>query len=439
MTQHSLGKRLFLGVLIAAVLGGAVWFWRSKNSSAEPAKKSGPAPVPVVLAKAAKATVPIKLTGTGTVTAVQSVDLRPQVTSTVVSVQVREGQSVRKGDLLFSLDARADEANIRRAEAQLAKSKSDLANSKRNLDRQRELFAQKFISQAALDQAQREFDVLKGQLDVDAASAEASKVTRGYQEIRAPFAGRTGAVQAFPGTLVQPNGTALVSITQVDPINVTFTLPERELPALKAAMDKGAVPVTASYPDSAMGSATGKLVFIDNQVDTTSGTIRLRAQFENTKGLFWPGMFVNVSLAPRELEDAIVIPAQSVQTGPERKFVYVVDAENKVASKPVQLLNVQDGQAAVRGIAAGDRVVVEGAQNLRPGSTVAERKKDDSKAGAPGKAGKGDAGKGEAGKGEAGKSEAGKGDGAKPPETPADKPGKSEQTEPAAKPAGKGA
>lgn len=435
MTQHSLGKRLFLGILIAAVLGGAVWFWRSKNSSAEPAKKSGPAPVPVVLAKAAKTTVPIKLTGTGTVTAVQSVDLRPQVTSTVVSVHVKEGQSVRKGDLLFSLDARADEANIRRAEAQLAKSKSDLANSKRNLDRQRELFAQKFISQAALDQAQREFDVLKGQLDVDAASAEASKVTRGYQEIRAPFAGRTGAVQAFPGTLVQPNGTALVSITQVDPINVTFTLPERELPALKAAMDKGAVPVTASYPDSALGTANGKLVFIDNQVDTASGTIRLRAQFENGKGQFWPGMFVNVSLAPRELDDAIVIPAQSVQTGPERKFVFVVDAESKVAAKPVQLLNVQDGQAAVRGIAAGDRVVVEGAQNLRPGSTVAERKKDDSKAGGPDKSGK--AGKGDAKPAEGNAPAAP--DKASAPDKPADKPAKTEQTEPAAKPAGKGA
>lgn len=431
MAQHSLGKKLFLGLLIAAVLAGAVWFWRSKSSSAEP-KKSGPGAVPVVLAKAAKATVPIRLTSTGTVTAVQAVDLRPQVTSTVVAVHVKEGQMVRKGDLLFSLDARADEANIRKAEAQLAKSKSDLANAKRNLDRQRELFAQKFISQAALDQSQREYDVLKGQLDVDAAGADASRVTRGYQEIRAPFSGRTGAVQAFPGTLVTPNGTALVSITQVDPINVTFTLPERELPALKAAQDKGPVPVTASYADASLGSATGKLVFIDNQVDTTSGTIRLRAQFENAKGQFWPGMFVNVSLAPRELDNAIVVPAQSVQTGPERKFVYVVDAENKVSSKPVQLLNVQDGQAAITGIAAGDRIVVEGAQNLRPGSTVAERKKDDTKAG------KGDPGKGTA-KGD------GKGEGAARPgaeaaeKGAADKPGKSEQTEPSAKAAGKGA
>lgn len=387
MTLHSLGKKLLLGTLIAAILGGAVWAWRSKNPAVE-ARKTGPGAVPVILAQAISTRMPVRLTATGTVTAVQAVDLRPQVTSTVVAVHVREGQMVRKGDLLFSLDARADEANIRKADAQLAKSRSDLANARRNLERQRELFNRKFISQAALDQAQREFDVLNGQLEVDTANAEASRVTRGYQEIRAPFSGRSGAVQAFPGTLVTPAGTPLVSITQVDPVNVTFTLPERELPALKRAQDQGAVPVRAAMADPALGEAAGKLVFIDNQVDSASGTIRLRAQFENPKGLFWPGMFVNVSLAPRVLDDAIVVPAQAVQTGPERKFVFVVGAENKVSGKPVNLLNVQDGMAAVSGLSPGDRVVVEGAQNLRPGSLVAERKKDERPGGA-GKTGPG--------------------------------------------------
>lgn len=384
MTQNNFSKRFVLAAVIAVVLVASVWFWRSKASNAQ-APKAGPAPVLVVTTKATQSAVPVKLTATGTVTPMQQVDIRPQVTSTVARVHIREGQQVRQGDLLFSLDARADEANIRKADAQLAKSKSDLANARRNLDRQRELFNQKFISQAALEQAQNEYEVLKGQLAVDEAGADASRVTRGYQEIRAPFSGRTGAVQAFPGTLVQPNSTALVSITQLDPINVSFTLPERELPTLQAALaGKGEVPVTALIADGKAGSVNGKLSFLDNAVDTTSGTIRLKAQFSNADGKLWPGMFVNVALSPRTLDDAITVPAQAVQTGPDRKFIYVADAENKVASKPVQLINVQDGLAAITGIKPGDRVVVEGAQNLRPGSTIAERKKEDS-ADKPGK------------------------------------------------------
>lgn len=391
MTSNTASKRLILAGIIAITLAGAAWFWHSNSSNAQsPAtKKGGAAPVLVVTAKATQSAVPVKLTATGTVSPMQQVDIRPQVTSTVAKVHIREGQQVRQGDLLFSLDARADEANIRKADAQLAKSRSDLANAKRNLDRQRELFNQKFISQAALDQAQNDFDVLKGQLAVDEAGADATRVTRGYQEIRAPFSGRTGAVQAFPGTLVQPNGTALVSITQLDPINVSFTLPERELPALQAALGKGEVVVTATVGEGKGGSASGKLSFLDSAVDTVSGTIRLKAQFQNADGKLWPGMFVNVSLAPRTIEDAITVPAQAVQTGPERKFIFVADADNKVSSKPVQLLNVQDGLAAITGIKPGDRVVVEGAQNLRPGSTIAERKKEDNAAKA-GKSGKGE-------------------------------------------------
>lgn len=384
MVQNKLSKRLILAGVVTVVLIASVWFWRSKASNAQPAK-SGPPPVLVVTTKAVQSAVPVKLSATGTVTPMQQVDIRPQVTSTVARVHIKEGQLVRQGELLFSLDARADEANIRKADAQLAKSKSDLANAKRNLDRQRELFNRKFISQAALDQAQNAYDVLKGQLGVDEAGVDVSRVSRGYQEIRAPFSGRTGAVQAFPGTLVQPNSTALVSITQLDPINVSFTLPERELPALQAAVAKGELQVTALIADGKAGSVTGKLSFLDNAVDTASGTIRLKAQFSNTDGKLWPGMFVNVNLAPRTLEDAITVPAQAVQTGPERKFIYVADAENKVSGKPVQLLNIQDGFAVVTGIKPGDRVVVEGAQNLRPGSSIAERKKEDN----PGK-GKGD-------------------------------------------------
>ncbi len=177
----------------------------------------------------------------------QSVDLRAQITSTVHEVRIREGQDVSAGELLFSLDAGTEDANLKKAEAQVVKDKADLANAKRNLERQQELFRQKFIAQAALDTAQNSVDTLAGQLAVDRAAIDAAKVARTYTEIRAPFAGRTGIINVRAGSLVQPSSNinstsgapALVTVTQIDPITVAFTLPERELPGLQAALRRG--------------------------------------------------------------------------------------------------------------------------------------------------------------------------------------------------------
>jgi RND family efflux transporter MFP subunit len=313
------------------------------------------------------ADVPVRLTANGTVTPLQSVDVRAQISATIKAVHVREGQFVRQGDRLFSLDVRTEDANLGKAEAQLTKSRADLANAERNLLRQRELFSQKFISQTALDTVQNQVDSLRAQVEADQASVTSSRVARGFGEIVAHIAGRIGAVAVYPGSLVQPSGAALVSITQIDPINVSFTLPERELPALQKA--GGNLAVSAQ-----LGADTheGKLIFIDNSVDSASGTIRLKAGFANADGRLWPGMFVGVSLAPRMLAGALTVRAQAVQTGPERKFLYVIDAEGKVSPAPVRVLLIQEGQAVVEGesVKEGMRVVVEGAQNLRPGGTV---------------------------------------------------------------------
>jgi RND family efflux transporter MFP subunit len=370
------------GVLVlAAVLGG--WWWatgNSKNQDAQAAKRPGNA-VPVVTVKAESRDVPVKLRANGTVTALQTVDLRAQITSTVREVHIREGQNVQKGDLLVSLDARAEEANIRKAEAQVEKDRADLATAGRDLERQRELFTQKFISSAALDVAQNKVDTLKGQKAVDQDAAESMRVARGYTDIRAPFAGRTGAIPVRAGSLVQPSqNTAasappLVTVTQIDPIAVAFTLPEQELPTLQSALRSGGVPVTATT-SSGTNTFTGKVTFIDNAVDTATGTIRVKAEFANPSGQLWPGMYVNVELAARTLTGATVVPAQAVQTGPENRFVYVVGDDRKVVSKPVKLAYLEQGIAAVTGIQAGERVVSEGAQNLRPGSSVVEAAKE---------------------------------------------------------------
>src|SRR3954470_7891107 len=271
--------------IVVAVGVAAGWWGSSRDKGAEAARKTSNA-VPVVTARSESRDVPVKLRVNGTVTALQTVDLRAQITSTVREVNIREGQAVQKGDLLFTLDARAEEASLKKAEAQVEKDRADLATATRNLERQRELFTQKFISQAALDTAQNQVDTLKGQLAVDLAAVESARVARAYTEIRAPFAGRTGTIPVRAGSLVQPTQSTattsppLVTITQIDPISVAFTLPEQELPTLQQALRGGTVPVTASTQAGEL-TFTGRINFVDNAVDTATGTIRVKAEFPN--------------------------------------------------------------------------------------------------------------------------------------------------------------
>jgi RND family efflux transporter MFP subunit len=368
---------LIVTLVVLSTLAAGGWYWREQATA--PQIKKGPGVIPVVSAEVAMADVPVRLSANGTVSALQSVDVRAQISATIRTVHVKEGQYVKRGDRLFALDTRTEEANLGKAEAQVAKSRADLANAERNLKRQRELFAQKFISQTALDAVQNQVDSLRAQVAADLAVVAAGRVARGFGEILAPIAGRIGAVGVYPGSLVQPSGTPLVSITQIDPVNVSFTLPERELPTLQQSMGKGTVEVSARLDETSQSVRTGRLVFIDNAVDSSSGTIRLKAQFNNADSRLWPGMFVTVSLSPRTLANVLTVPVQAVQTGPERKFLYVIGEENKVSIAPVRVVLVQDGRAVIEGPTAGTRVVVEGAQNLRPGSATTEARPDQQK------------------------------------------------------------
>jgi RND family efflux transporter MFP subunit len=384
-TSSTHSPRRWPWVAGVAILGVALaagwWLGTSRNQEAKGAGRA--ATTLVVSARAETRDVPVKLRANGTVTALQTVDLRAQVTSTIAGIHFREGQNVARGDLLFSLDAREAEANLRKALAQIEKDKFDLATNKRNLERQQDLFRQKFIAQAALDVAQNQVDTLEGQLAVDTAAAEAARVARAYTEIRAPFAGRTGAIGVREGSLVQPGtgttpGAVLVTVTQIDPISVAFTLPERELPGLQAALRAGNVPVSVATQDG-REKLTGKVTFVDNAVDSTTGTIKLKADFANPAGRLWPGQFVNIELSPSTLRNATVVPVQAVQTGPDSRYVYLVGADNKVVQRPVKLSYVEETFAVVDGVAPGSRVVVEGAQNLRPGSAVAEAQRETAK------------------------------------------------------------
>jgi RND family efflux transporter MFP subunit len=398
------GRRRFLGLAAVAfvVLAALGLWWLRRDRSPQAAAKAGPPAVSVTAAVVEKRDVPVTLRANGSVVAIQSVDLRAQVTSTVREVHIREGQYVARGDLLISLDSRAEEANVRKAEAQVEKDQADLANARRTLERQRQLFAQKFIAQSALDAAENAVASLEGQLAVDRAAAESAKVLLGYTQIRASFAGRTGAIGVRSGSLVQPNGVVLVTVTQIDPIQVAFTLPEKEFGGLARAIAAGPVEATI-LADDGTKKLQGRVNFVDNAVDTATGTIRAKAQFDNREARLWPGMFVPVAVAPRTLEGASVVPVQAVQTGPENKFVYVIGEDRKVTASKVVVAYVEAGLAAVTGVAPGARVVVEGAQNLRPGSTVSVGERGAGKGGegkGEGKGAKGGEGKGKEGAGD---------------------------------------
>ena len=367
--------KVVLGVAGMLIIAGGWWWSGTRSDATATAVRTASPPVSVTTALVKQQDLPVTVIATGSVVALQAVDIRAQVSSIIQSIRIAEGQSVNKGDLLFVLDARTEEANLRKAEAQVIKSRSDLANADRNLVRQRELFQQKFISQSALDTAINQADVLKGQLAVDEAAAEASRVARTFTEIRAPFAGRTGAISVRVGSLVQPTTPPLVTISQIDPIGVSFALPERELPHVQRAIAKGPLPVAIELSAPQKQTLSGKLTFIESTVDSASGTIAMKAAFSNGEKLLWPGSFVNVSLSARTLPGALVVPVQAVQSGPERKFIYVVVEGSKVAMVPVEVELIQAGLAAIKGgngIGAGVRVVVEGAQNVRKDSTIAE-------------------------------------------------------------------
>lgn len=371
-------KITMAGVVLVAVIAGA-WAWRSQ-SSATNTRSPGAEAVQVVTATVTRNDVSVRLTANGQISAQQMVAVRPQLSAMVRSVDIKEGQYVHKGERLFTLDARTEDANLSKTEGQLAKSAADLRNAERNLERQRELFRQNFISRAALEVAENQAEGLRAQLLIDQATMQANRIARGFSEITAPIAGRTGAIPVYQGSLVQPNDI-LVSITQIDPINVSFTLPESEFGSLQQALAKGEVPVNVVLEGAEKETRKGRLIFVDNVVDTASGTIALKAEFPNADSHLWPGMFVTVTLAPRTLPSALTVPVQAVQHGPERKFVYVIGEDNKANPLPIDVRLIQDGFAVIegKGVAPGLRIVVEGAQNLRPGSMAAEAKPRGSK------------------------------------------------------------
>jgi RND family efflux transporter MFP subunit len=352
--------------------GSAVGAGSTKTAATE-ATASGPA-ISVTTVIAGQRDVPVELEATGTVVPVTSVEVRPQVTSAIISVHVREGQFVRTGDLLFTLDSRADEANVARLRAQMAKDDAALADARRQLTRSRDLLDQKFISQGAVDTNQSLVDSQAALVAADRAAIDSARVALAYGRVTAPSAGRVGAVVVYPGTSVQANQTTLVTITQLDPIDVSFNVPQRNLGDVLAALKEGGATVTAALPES-QSTVSGKLLFVDNAVDAASGTVKVKARFDNADSKLWPGAFVKATLNVRTLKAAVVVPQAAIIQNAKGTIVYVVE-DGKAVQRPVQILAVENDDAAVTGVKVGEKVVLDGRQNLRPGAPVMERARE---------------------------------------------------------------
>jgi RND family efflux transporter MFP subunit len=365
--MRSITKSVLIGaVVVGAAAGAYVKFGRLQDADAA----KGRNPVQVVrTAVAEKKSIPVTVLANGYVSALNSVEVRPQVQNVVREIHVREGQDVRAGQLLFTLDERGDVSNLDKAKAQVARDRADLADAELALKRNQELLSKGFVSQSVVDSARNKVESLRATLEADLANVKAGGVALGYNRITAGISGRLGVINAHVGTLAQPT-TPLVTIAQIDPIAVTFSVPEKELAHVAASYRKGNAPVVAELPGGK--EVQGKLIFIDNAVDQQTGTIRMKAQFANPDHALWPGAFVNVHLVSRTLPDAVVVPAQAIVTGPTDQFIYVVQPDSTVRMQKVSVDTVADGIAAVSGIAPGARVVVEGSQNLKPGGKVKE-------------------------------------------------------------------
>ena len=353
----------------AAVAAGAP---ASSASAGQRGAGAGGAPVSVTTVPVRQRAVDVVLEAAGTVSALNSVDIRPQVATTITRVHIKEGQFVKAGQALFTLDSRSDEVAVTKAKAQLAKDQAALADAQRQLARSRDLFAQNFVSKVAVDTNETLVESQQAVVAADRAAIDAARVGLSYGRINATAAGRAGAINVFAGSLVQPSGAALVTITQLDPIAVSFSLPQRNLPEALAILREGGGKVTAVLPEGA-GTVVGKLVFVDSAVDAGSGAVRVKAQFANRDEKLWPGAFVTVRLAVKQLAGASVIPLAAVIQSPRGRVVYVVDASMKASARAVEVVYAEGEDAAVTGLRPGERIVVDGRQNLRDGAKVVER------------------------------------------------------------------
>jgi membrane fusion protein, multidrug efflux system len=336
------------------------------------ARARGGEAVPVMVATAVQKSVPIQIRAVGNVEAYTTVSVKSQVTGVLQQAHFKEGQDVKKGQLLFTIDPRPLEAALKQAEANLARDTAQLNNLREQVRRYAELVQKQYVSREQYDQIKTNADAAESVVDADKAAVENAKVQLSYCYIYAPVNGRVGVLLVNEGNLVRVNdGTPLVVINQINPINVTFAVPEQHLADLKRHMAAGRLKADARFPSDEGRPEQGALAFVDNAVDRSTGTIKLKAEFTNQERRLWPGQFVNIALTLATQADAVVIPSEAVQVGQEGQHVFVVKEDKRVEVRPVTIGQTNEGEAIIaKGLAAGEQVVREGQFLLGPGSRI---------------------------------------------------------------------
>lgn len=380
----STARRLLIGsVAVAATLGlyvavtGRLPLVAPSTTGPAPLERPAGPRLPVIVAEAQRQDVAIELSAIGAVEPFETVALRARVDGTIDRVLFKDGDEVKAGDLLFIIDARDVEAQLRQAEATQARDRAQLANARRELDRQTQLAQRDFATRSALDTASTNAQVLENTVKASEAAMDALKVQLTYAQIRAPIDGRTGSVGLTRGNLVRASDAAsLVTINRIQPVKIAFALPQREFVRLSQAQAAGPVAVTATPPGATKTAATteetGSLIFIDNQLDASTGTIALKAEFANAHRVLWPGMFVDVTVRLGVETGVLTVATSAVQQGQKGAYVFVVGPGDIARFRTVAPGRVADGQTVIEsGLEAGERVVLEGQLRLADGMPVA--------------------------------------------------------------------
>jgi membrane fusion protein, multidrug efflux system len=372
--------RLFLAV--AAILVGSYVGWHyfaaSKAANAAIGAKAtggqggGPAPIPVTVVRVEKADFPVYLTGLGTVQPYRTVTVRSRVDGQIIKVDFKQGRMVKEGDTLVEIDPRPYQAALDQVLSKKAQDEANLKNAKLNLERYVTLAKQDFASKQQVDTQQAMVDQLTAQIEGDQAAIENARTQLSYTTIQAPLSGRAGFRLIDPGNIVHASDqNGIVTIVQLQPISVVFTAPEENVPQINKALEAGTVPVNALSSDGLKTLSEGRLARVNNEVDQASGTIRMKATFDNKDNVLWPGLSVSTRLLVDTLKQVAVVPDAAVQRGPNGLYAFVVGDDNKAAVQAIKVSQSGDGGSVVeQGLTPGQKVVVAGQYRLQAGSVV---------------------------------------------------------------------
>lgn len=367
--QKEIAGRFAAGLTCVAALMSAVSCSRSADS--KPAGGAGRPPVPVVVATAIQRDVPMQIQSVGNVEPFTLVTVRPQITGRIQEVHFEEGQEVKAGDLLVTLDPAPWQAALNQAKANLQRDEARLLNARLEFQRASNLFAARIASEQDFQTAEANFRAAEGTVLADMAALTNAQVNLGYTEIRSPIDGRTGLLSAKAGNVIKAPDDPVVTITKIRPAYVAFSVPEPYLPAIRRRAAEAELPVRAFPPGHTNSAELGRLTFIDNRVSTNTGTILLRATFENANQVLWPGQFVQTVLTLSNLVNVTAVPTPAVQNGQNGEFVFVIRPDQTADARPVKTSIRHQGFATIlSGVNPGETVVTDGQLRLTPNTKV---------------------------------------------------------------------